>query len=146
MQKFLKRETILLGIIFLMLWNVFFFGKVFNFDVQGFIGKKFSKRILPEGICKDCNVILISLDTLRAKSLPCYGYEKNTAPNLCEFAKKSFLFTNSYSQSAYTLDSHFSIFTSLLPSSHGMTTLFVNTLNEKVQTITQILRNSGYKT
>src|SRR3989338_11600378 len=102
MQKFLKRETILLGIIFLLLWNIIFFGKVFNFDVQGFIEKKISKRILPEGICKDCNVILISLDTLRAKSLPCYGYEKNTAPNLCEFAKKSFLFENAYSPASKT--------------------------------------------
>jgi len=146
MPKFIKKPGILLGIALLTLWNVFFFSKIFHLDVREYINKKLSRRILPEGICKDCNVILISLDTLRAKSLPCYGYEKNTAPNLCEFAKKSFLFTDSYSQSAYTLDSHFSIFTSLLPSSHGMITPFVSTLNDKVLTLTQILKNAEYKT
>ena len=102
-------------------WQVFFFAYI--------VPSKLNKPILPDGFCKDCNVILISLDSLRAKSLPCYGYDKNTSPNLCEFAKKSFLFKNVYTPSSKTLDSHFSIFTGMYPKSNGMNVQFTNVLN-----------------
>lgn len=108
--------------------------------------KYITQDILPPRFCKDCNVLLISLDTLRAKSLPCYGYEQNTAPNLCALASKSFFFKNAYSQTAYTLDSHFSIFTSLYPLSHRMITPFVSNLSEDIVTIPQILKLENYQT
>ena len=44
--------------------------------------------------CKDCNIILISIDTLRADHLGCYGYDKNTSPNIDKFASKGVLFKN----------------------------------------------------
>ena len=49
---------------------------------------------------KKQNVIIITLDTLRADHLPCYGYSKNTAPNLCAIAEQSLLFSDAYSQSS----------------------------------------------
>lgn len=97
-------------------------------------------------VCKDCNVILISLDTLSALHLACYGYERDTAPNLCAFAQKNILFLNSYSQSSNTLDSHFSIFTSLHPHTHQMTKTFTGFLNEKYLTLAQVFRDNGYQT
>lgn len=97
-------------------------------------------------ICPNCNVILISLDTLRAKSLPCFGYEKNTAPFLCGVASKSFTFTNAYSQSTYTLDSHMSLFTSLYPSSHGVATPYIRSLSKEVKTLAEALKEQGYRT
>lgn len=96
--------------------------------------------------CPDCNVILISLDTLRAKSLPCFGYDKNTAPFLCDFASKSYTFTNAYSQSTYTLDSHMSLFTSLYPTSHGVITPYIYTLSRDVKTLSEVLKEQGYQT
>lgn len=100
--------------------------------------------------CKDCNVILISIsisiDTLRGDELPCYGYSRDTAPNLCKFAKENVLFSNAFSQSSYTLDSHFSIFTSLYPSSHNVLFAFKDTLHPDVKTIAQTLRVKGYMT
>lgn len=96
--------------------------------------------------CPDCNVILISLDTLRAKSLPCFGYDKNTAPFLCDLASKSYTFTNAYSQSTYTLDSHMSLFTSLYPTSHGVATPYIHTLSKDVKTLAEVLRQQGYQT
>lgn len=96
--------------------------------------------------CPNCNVILISLDTLRAKSLPCFGYEKNTAPFLCDLAAKSFTFTNTYSQSTYTLDSHVSLFTSLYPTSHGVATPYVHTLSKDVKTLAEVMKQQGYQT
>lgn len=83
---------------------------------------------------------------LRAKSLPCYGYDKNTAPNLCDFARESFLFKNSYSQSSYTLDNRFSILTSLLPSTHKMNVPYVSILSNQIVTLPEILKKNGYIT
>lgn len=139
MSRFFK---ILFGLIFIVIfsiWQYFFIKNTFDIDLL-------AKEILPGGFCKNCNVILISLDTLRAKSLPCYGYEKNTAPNLCEFASKSFLFKNAYSPASKTLDSHFSIFTSLYPSSHQMNIPFVSNLSDEIKTLTQVLKENGYRT
>jgi len=96
--------------------------------------------------CKDCNVLLISLDTLSANHLPCYGYERDTAPNLCKFANKNIFFTNSFAPSHFTLTSHFSIFTSLYPSTHRVLENLVDELNPKYMTLVQILKKYGYTT
>ena len=50
-------------------------------------------------LCPGCNVIVILIDTLRADHLPCYGYERNTAPNICGLAEEGFLFQNMFSNS-----------------------------------------------
>ncbi|OGG26949.1 hypothetical protein A2960_02270 [Candidatus Gottesmanbacteria bacterium RIFCSPLOWO2_01_FULL_39_12b] len=122
-----------------VVWQWYFVKSVFNFDFL-------ARPILADGFCKDCNVILISLDNLRAKSLLCYGYEKNTAPNLCSFAGKSYLFKNVYTPSSKTQDSHFSIFTGLYPISHGMTVPFTSVLDSNIKTLPQILASNGYTT
>lgn len=96
--------------------------------------------------CNNCNVILVSIDTLAAQHLPCYGYDRNTAPNLCSYGSKNLLFTNSYSQSPITLDSHFSILTSLYPHTHKMTNISGPPLSDKYFTLAQILRENGYST
>lgn len=97
-------------------------------------------------LCKDCNVILISIDTLSALHLPCYGYTRNTSPNLCEFARKNVWFPNSYAQSYFTLPSHFSIFTSLYPSTHGMLKSRANSLDPTHKMLTEVLHTNGYST
>jgi len=86
------------------------------------------------------------LDTLRADELPCYGYARNTAPNLCAFASQNILFSRFYSQSSFTLDSHMSIFTGLYPSKHHMINMLKDTLNPAIMTLTQTLKTHGYRT
>lgn len=104
----------------------------------------------PKGLtvprCDNCNVILISMDTLRADHLPCYGYYRNTAPNICELAKEGILFKNAFAQSANTFPSHMSIFTSLYPSSHGVKNRFKDKLDEEILTLPQILKLYNYNT
>ena len=41
--------------------------------------------------CADCNVLLITMDTVRADHLPCYGYGIDTAPNVCGLAEEGAL-------------------------------------------------------
>jgi arylsulfatase A-like enzyme len=59
------------------------------------------------------NVILISLDTLRPDHLGCYGYGRDTSPNMDKLAKDSALFVNTFASSPWTLPSHVSLLTSL---------------------------------
>ncbi len=63
-------------------------------------------------------VILISLDTLRSDHLGCYGYERDTSPNIDAFINDCSVFENTYAQSPWTLPSHVSILYSLNSANH----------------------------
>jgi arylsulfatase A-like enzyme len=95
--------------------------------------------------CPNCNIILISIDTLGSNHLPCYGYERKTSPNLCKFAEENIHFTQSFSNAGWTLPSHFSIFTSLYPKHHGVQTLS-DTLPLEIKTLPQIFNENDYET
>lgn len=58
------------------------------------------------------NVILISLDTLRADHLGAWGYERSTSPRLDQLAEKSVVFRRAVAQGSSTIPSHASLFTS----------------------------------
>ena len=94
----------------------------------------------------DCNVILISIDTLRADHLGCYGYEKNTTPNIDELSKDSVLFKETIAQTSSTLPSHASIFTSLIPSHHGAFFSMKTPMPQEIVTMAEILKGNNYIT
>ena len=91
------------------------------------------------------NVLLISLDTLRPDHLGCYGYGKGTSPNLDRFAKQALVFTNCRAQAPWTLPSHMSLFTSMLPSTNGVDNVN-RVLPPEIPTLAQLLREAGYRT
>ena len=78
----------------------------------------------PEGqpsLCGDApegplNVILVSLDTVRADHLGTYGYERDTSPHLDTLAADSIVFERAIAQSPVTRPSHTSLFQSRLAS------------------------------
>ena len=91
-------------------------------------------------------IILISIDTLRADRMSCYGYEHETTPNIDALAKESLFFENPFSPVPMTLPSHSSMFTGLTPPSHGV---HLNTefgLPEAALTLPEILQEEGYTT
>jgi len=93
------------------------------------------------------NVILISVDTLRADHLGCYGYNINTSPHIDEFARDSVLFRNAKSQIHWTLPSHISFLTSLYPSVFKSWTHSTSgRINDKYLLLAEIMRNFRYKT
>ncbi|MCB9899500.1 MAG: sulfatase, partial [Planctomycetes bacterium] len=63
--------------------------------------------------------LLVSIDTLRADRLSCYGYERPTSPHLDAFAADSLLFEQCTSAATNTTPSHMSMFTGLVPPIHG---------------------------
>lgn len=95
--------------------------------------------------CSNCNVILISIDTLRRDHLGVYGYKKNTSPNLDSLAKESYVFENAFATAAWTLPSHASIFTSRYPSDLRVETVF-DKLPDAALTLTEVLKKFGYIT
>lgn len=78
-------------------------------------GNKEANRQEASVHCKDCNIILIVVDTLRADRLPCYGYSESTAPNICSIAAEGVLFENAFSQAPHSGLS----FESMMASSYG---------------------------
>ena len=94
------------------------------------------------------NVILISADTLRADHLGCYGYNRNTSPNIDEFSKGDVLFLNAKSNAEWTTPSHLSLFTSLYPSVFEVWRRQANigVLDSSYLTLAKILKKRGYGT
>jgi len=94
---------------------------------------------------EDFNVIIISLDALRADHLGVYGYYRNTSLNIDEFASKSTLFDNAIAQATWTIPSHMSLFTSLYPLSHKVIGPD-DVLNENIVTFAETMKKNGYTT
>jgi len=64
--------------------------------------------------------LLISVDTLRADHLGCYGYPRPTSPNIDALAREGAVFENAFSPCSWTLPSHASMLTGLYPALHGL--------------------------
>lgn len=113
------------------------------FLLPGAVGGEYS--------CVGCNVVLISVDTLRADHVGFYGYWRNTTPFIDGFAGNAVVFDNAYSTAPKTTESHMSVFTSLYPSVHMVHMVDwglrdIRRLDNGIVTLTQILRDHGYAT
>ena len=97
-------------------------------------------------LCKDCNVILISIDTLRQDHLGIYGYSRETSPNIDRFFRDGAVFLNHISQAPNTLPSHMSMLTGLYPQEHKVRILTDEPLSSSYQTMAEILKKNGYTT
>lgn len=91
------------------------------------------------------DVFLITLDTLRADRVGCYGYTKAQTPALDRLARDGVRFARAYTPSPITNTSHTSILTGLNPSTHGVTDFGIP-LGAAHVTLAQILKARGYST
>jgi arylsulfatase A-like enzyme len=64
-------------------------------------------------------VLLISIDSVRADHLGCYGYARATSPRIDRLSREGTLFAQAVSTSSWTLPAHMSLLTGLLPEAHG---------------------------
>ena len=94
-----------------------------------------------EGKMKDKNVILITLDTLRVDHLSCYGYKRNTSPNIDLLARNGILFEQAIANGPYTMASFPAILTSTYPFSLGG----YDNIRKRVS-IAEIFKEYGYFT
>jgi arylsulfatase A-like enzyme len=91
------------------------------------------------------NVLLVSIDTLRADHLSSYGYERNTTPHLDALAARGLLFEAAHSTSSWTLPAHASLLTGRYPSFHGLEDEGA-VLPEGLPTLAERFRELGYAT
>jgi len=103
------------------------------------------------------NVLLISLDTTRRDHLSCYGYARQTTPEIDRLARDAMVFRNAHAVSNWTLPTHGSMFSGLYPSAHGARFVtqdlpHVNPeipqgmLAESCETLAEVLQAAGYRT
>ena len=71
-------------------------------------------------VAEDTNLLLITIDTLRADHLGCYGYERQTSPTIDLIAKEGVLFEQAISPKGSTYPALASLQTSQSPITHGV--------------------------
>ncbi len=90
------------------------------------------------------NLIVICIDTLRADHLGCYGYRRNTSPNIDRLAREGVRFEQAHSHSSFTRESVSTILTGLLPSSSGSSGWFAKPV-QGVQGLGSLFTRAGYR-
>jgi arylsulfatase A-like enzyme len=96
--------------------------------------------------CRGCNVLLISIDTLRADHLGVYGYPRPVSPNIDRFAREAVVFDRNINTGGGTLPVHASMFTSLPPTVHGEWADSPHALSPQRITLAEQLHDAGYHT
>jgi arylsulfatase A-like enzyme len=91
------------------------------------------------------NILLLSIDTLRADHLGCYGYARDTSPNLDALAARGVLFEQVVSPAPWTMPAHASLLSGVYPRHHGVRA-FGQPLPARLSTLASALGAAGYRT
>jgi len=92
------------------------------------------------------NVVVITIDTLRADHLGCYGYKQIRTPHIDALAADATRFERAYTAVPVTLPSHTVMFTGTYPMLSGMHDFAANKLNPTQPTLASVLKEHGYAT
>jgi choline-sulfatase len=95
---------------------------------------------------KPINVVFITLDTVRADHLHCYGNDKIQTPTIDRVAARGVLFEKAVTQAPLTLPSHASMFTGTNPNVHHVRDTGGFALQSSSVTLAKILQNQGWNT
>ena len=91
-------------------------------------------------------IVLITVDTLRADRLHCYGSNSVATPAIDRLATDGVLFRQAVAQVPLTLPSHCSILTGTYPSAHGVHDQAGFSLGAQPPTLAELLERAGYAT
>jgi len=92
------------------------------------------------------NVVLITIDTLRADHVGCYGYKQIKTPNIDGLAADGARFESAFAVVPVTLPSHSSMLTGTYPMLSGMHDFSGNKLSPLQPTLASVLKQAGYQT
>ena len=97
------------------------------------------------------SILIVSIDTLRADHLGCYGYFRDTSPSIDRLAEESILFRHAMAPMSMTLPAHTSLLTGTDPLEHGVLAnikhggrLFIPAPG--LRSFVEIARDRGYRT
>lgn len=92
------------------------------------------------------NVLLLTIDTLRADRLSCYGNHDLKTTNIDRLAERGALFTRAFANTSTTLPSHTNILLGTTPNYHGVHENLNFIVNKDLLTLTEHLKTNGYST
>ncbi|MDA8018741.1 MAG: sulfatase [Thermoanaerobaculia bacterium] len=92
------------------------------------------------------DVVLISIDTLRADRMSLYGHTRDTTPGLTRMAEEAIVFDRAYHNGGGTLPSHMTMMTSLHPRAHWVTPSTGRTLPPERTTLAEVFHRHGWDT
>ena len=92
------------------------------------------------------NIVYIVMDTQRRDRMGCYGYGRDTTPNLDALAARGLRFDDAYTTSSWTWPSTASLHTGLPPDAHGVRGASACTLSQRFVTLAEALQARGYTT
>src|SRR6266851_2140908 len=92
------------------------------------------------------NVVVITIDTLRADHLGCYGDQQIRTPNIDSLAADSVRFERAYTPVPVTLPAHTVLFTGTYPLLSGIHDFSANKLSPAQPTLASVLKEQGYTT
>jgi len=143
-------KTIILSLIAIAAVAVLFYFTISKFVIpkkplEEKLIRSFQSKMKPLNPA-DMNIILFTIDTLRADHLECYGYQGVETPHINQLAKEGIRFKYDTAQTPLTLPSHSSIMTGTYPLYHGVRDNGGFYLDEKQITLAETLKNQGYST
>jgi arylsulfatase A-like enzyme len=134
-QRFVRRGAIVLPTIFVIAG--------ITMAAAGKVSERFALMPRTSGAGLP-NIVLIIWDAVRAEDLSLYGFRRPTTPNLQRIARTGVVFDRAIAPAPWTLPSHASLFTGLLPNE--MSADFDTPLGAHRHTLAEELRDRGYET
>lgn len=110
------------------------------------ISSRRAHPLLEARSCSGCNVLLITIDTLRTDRVGAFGGPGGLTPNLDRLASEGLRLTRAYSAAPLTLPSHASILTATSPPVHGLRANGLFRLGPSLPTLASVLKAAGYRT
>jgi len=104
-----------------------------------FAGIRAARRVPP-------NIVLITLDTIRADHVGAYGAQRAQTPTLDRLAREGVLFERAVAAAPITLPAHASLLTGAYPFVHGVRNNGTFSLNDRIPTLGTALHDRGYRT
>jgi arylsulfatase A-like enzyme/cytochrome c-type biogenesis protein CcmH/NrfG len=101
---------------------------------------------IASGALRGANVLLITVDTLRADHVGAYGSTRGVTPTLDRFAAEGLRFANAYAHVPLTLPSHASLMTGSYPTRTGVHDSGTFRLSERSPSLATALKDAGYRT
>ncbi len=92
------------------------------------------------------NILLITIDTLRADKLSCYGSQSPRTPVIDRLAEKGVLYSRAFANTSTTLPSHANILLGTTPNYHGVHENLNFIVSQELLTLAEHLKNNGYST
>ncbi len=93
------------------------------------------------------HLLIVTIDTLRADRLGCYGNRDIKTPNLDRLAQEGTLLTQAEAHVPQTRPSHLSIFTGRYPYEHGIRdNVSPSFVSESIPTLAEVLQKAGFRT